>query len=91
MAGCRPDYFPVVLAAIDAALNPAFSMHGLLATLWFSGPVLIVNGPITKRIGMNAAGNVLGQGNRANSTIGRALQLLIRNVGGGIPGEIETP
>ena len=89
MAGCRPDYFPVVLAAIDAALNPAFSMHGLLATLWFSGPVLIVNGPITKRIGMNAAGNVLGQGNRANSTIGRALQLLIRNVGGGIPGEID--
>ena len=64
-------------------------MHGLLATLWFSGPVLIVNGPITKRIGMNAAGNALGQGNRANSTIGRAFQLVIRNVGGGLPGEID--
>jgi len=46
MAGCRPEYFPVVLAAIETALEPAFSMHGLLATLWFSGPVIIVNGPI---------------------------------------------
>ncbi|MFY0613176.1 MAG: thioredoxin family protein [Hyphomicrobiaceae bacterium] len=89
MAGCRPEYFPVVLAAVEGALKPEFSMHGLLATLWFSGPVLIVNGPVTKRIGMNAAGNALGQGNRANSTIGRALQLVIRNVGGGIPGEID--
>ena len=89
MAGCRPDYFPVVLATVEAALKPEFSMHGLLATLWFSGPVVIVNGPVTKRIGMNSGGNALGQGNRANATIGRALQLLIRNVGGGIPGEID--
>jgi hypothetical protein len=89
MAGCRPEYFPVVLAAIETALEPAFSMHGLLATLWFSGPVIIVNGPITKRIGMNSGGNALGQGNRANATIGRALQLVIRNVGGGLPGEID--
>ena len=89
MAGCRPEYFPVVLASIEAALRPEFSMHGLLATLWFSGPVIIVNGPITRQIGMNSAGNALGQGNRANATIGRALQLLIRNVGGGIPGEID--
>jgi len=89
MAGCRPEYFPVVLAAIEAALKPEFSMHGLLATLWFSGPVVIVNGPVTKRIGMNWAGNALGQGNRANATIGRALQLVIRNVGGGRPQEID--
>lgn len=89
MAGCRPEYFPVVLAAIEAALKPEFSMHGLLCTLWFSGPVVIVNGPVAKRIGMNWGGNALGQGNRANATIGRALQLLIRNVGGGIPGEID--
>jgi hypothetical protein len=89
MAGCRPEYFPVVLAAIETALEPAFSMHGLLATLWFSGPVIIVNGPIAKRIGMNSGGNALGQGNRANATIGRALQLVIRNVGGGLPGEID--
>ncbi len=89
MAGCRPDYFPVVLAALEAALIPEFSMHGLLATLWFSGPVVIVNGPVTKRIGMNWAGNALGQGNRANATIGRALQLIIRNVGGGKPQGID--
>jgi hypothetical protein len=89
MAGCRPEYFPVVLAVIEAALKPEFSMHGLLATLWFSGPVVIVNGPVTRRIGMNSGGNALGQGNRANATIGRALQLLIRNVGGGVPGEID--
>src|SRR6187397_2257393 len=89
MAGCRPEYFPVVLAVIEAALEPQFSMHGLLATLWFSGPVIIVNGPIARRIGMNSGGNALGQGNRANATIGRALQLVIRNVGGGIPGAID--
>jgi hypothetical protein len=89
MAGCLPEYFPVVLSVIEAALEPLFSMHGLLATLWFSGPVVIVNGPIAKRIGMNSAGNALGQGNRANATIGRALQLVIRNVGGGKPGEID--
>jgi len=89
LAGCRPEYFPVVLATVEAALKPEFSMHGLLATLWFSGPVVIVNGPVSKRIGMNSGGNALGQGNRANATIGRALQLLIRNVGGGIPGEID--
>jgi len=89
MAGCRPEYMPVVLAVIEAALKPEFSMHGLLATLGFAGPVVIVNGPVTKRIGMNSKGNALGQGNRANATIGRALQLLIRNVGGGIPQEVD--
>jgi nucleotide-binding universal stress UspA family protein len=89
LAGCRPEYFPVVLAVTEAALKPEFSMHGLLATLWFSGPVVIVNGPVSKRIGMNWGGNVFGQGNRANATIGRAFQLLIRNVGGGRPREID--
>jgi hypothetical protein len=89
MAGCRPEYFPVVLATVEAALKPEFSMHGLLATLWYSGPVVIVNGPVARQIGMNSGGNALGQGNRANATIGRALQLLIRNVGGGVPGEID--
>ena len=89
LAGCRPEYFPVVLATIEAALKPEFSMHGLLATLWCSGPVIIVNGPVARRIGMNSGGNALGQGNRANATIGRALQLLIRNVGGGRPQEID--
>ncbi len=89
MAGCRPEYLPVVLAAVEAALEPAFCMHGLLCTTYFVSPVLVVNGPIARRIGMNAGGNALGQGNRANSTIGRALQLVVRNVGGGVPGGID--
>lgn len=89
MAGCRPEYMPIVLAVVEAALKPEFSMHGLLATLGFAGPVVIANGPVTKRIGMNSKGNALGQGNRANASIGRTLQLLIRNVGGGIPQEVD--
>jgi hypothetical protein len=89
MAGCKPEYMPVALAAVEAALDDAFCMHGLLATTWFSGPVVMVNGPVAQRIGMNSGGNALGQGNRANATIGRALQLVIRNVGGGRPGEVD--
>ena len=86
MAGCKPEYLPVVIAALEGACTDTFNMHGLLCTLWFSGPLLIVNGPIRQRIGMNSDKNALGQGNRANSTIGRAFQLVIRNVGGGRPG-----
>ncbi len=89
MAGCKPEYMPVVLAAVEAACIDAFCMHGVLATTYFSAPVLIVNGPIARAIGMNAGVNALGQGNRANATIGRALQLVIRNVGGGHPGGVD--
>lgn len=89
MAGCRPEYLPVVLAAVEAACNDAFNMHGLLCTTYFSGPVVIVNGPIVAQLGMNSGVNCLGQGNRANATIGRALQLVVRNVGGGLPGGID--
>jgi hypothetical protein len=89
LAGCRPDYLPVVLTAVEAACTGEFNMHGLLATTWASGPVVIVNGPIAERIGMNSGGNALGQGNRANATIGRALQLVVRNVGGGRPGGVD--
>lgn len=89
LAGCEPSYLPVVIAAVEAACTDEFNMHGLLATTYFSGPVIVVNGPIAKRIGMNSGVNVLGQGNRANSSIGRALQLVIRNVGGGRPGGVD--
>ncbi len=89
MAGCRPEYLPVVLAAVEAACNEAFNLHGVLATTMSVGPVVIVNGPIARAIGMNSGVNVLGQGNRANSTIGRALQLVVRNVGGGRPGQVD--
>ena len=89
LAGCKPEYLPVVLAAVEAACTEAFNIHGLLATTMTAGPVLIVNGPIRRALGMNSGRNVFGQGNRANSTIGRALQLVVRNVGGGRPGEID--
>ena len=89
MAGCKPEYLPVVLAAVEAVLDESFAMHGVLATTMFVGPVLIVNGPVRRRIGMNAKGNALGQGNRANAAIGRALQLVIRNIGEGRPQEVD--
>ncbi|MXY24413.1 MAG: TlpA family protein disulfide reductase [Acidobacteria bacterium] len=89
MAGCRPDYLPVVIAAVEAACTDAFNLHGVLATTYFVGPMIIVNGPIRHRIGLNSGRNVFGQGSRANATIGRALQLVVRNVGGGRPGEVD--
>jgi hypothetical protein len=89
MAGCKPEYLPVVLAAVEAACTDEFNAHGVLATTMPVGPVVIVNGPVRQRIGMNSGVNVLGQGNRANSTIGRTLQLVIRNVGGGRPGGVD--
>ena len=89
LAGCKPEYLPVVITAVEAACTDEFNIHGLLATTYFSSPVLIVNGPITSAIGMNSGTNALGQGNRANATIGRALQLVVRNVGGGRPGGVD--
>jgi len=89
MAGCRPEYLPVVLTAVAAACTDEFNMHGLLATTMPVGPILIVNGPIRAELAMNSGANLLGQGNRANSTIGRALQLVVRNVGGGRPGGVD--
>lgn len=89
MAGCKPEYLPVVIAAIEAVCTDEFNMHGVLATTHFPGPVVIVNGPVRDRIGLNYRGNVLGQGFRANATIGRALQLIVRNVGGGKPQGVD--
>lgn len=89
LAGCKPEYMPVLLAALEASLTDEFGLHGLICTTMFGSPMIIVNGPAAKAIGMNSGVNALGQGNRANATIGRALQLIIRNVGGGRPGEID--
>ena len=82
MAGCAPEHLPVVLASVHAACRPEFALHGLVATTHPAGPVIVA---FDTDVGLNAAGNVLGQGDRANSTIGRALQLTVRNVGGGRP------
>lgn len=89
MAGCRPEYLPWVIAAVEAICTDEFNIHGVLATTMPVGPVIVCNGPGTRAIGMNSGGNALGQGNRANLTIGRAVQLVVRNVGGGRPGEVD--
>ena len=89
MAGCKPEYLPWVLTAVEAACNDEFNMHGLLATTMPVGRVIVCSGPGTRSIVMNSGGNALGQGNRANLTIGRALQLVVRNFGGGRPGEVD--
>jgi hypothetical protein len=86
MAGCTPEMLPVVLAAVEAACVGEFALHGLVATTYPAGPTIVVSGSYAEQIGMNSGGNALGQANRANLAIGRALQLTVRNVGGGRPG-----
>ena len=89
MAGCLPEYLPWVLTAVEAISTDEFNIHGVLATTMPVGPVIVCSGPGTQHIGMNAGVNALGQGNRANLTIGRAVQLVVRNVGGGRPGGVD--
>ncbi len=89
MAGCKPEYLPVVIAALEAMATDEFNVHGVMATTMGAAPVLVVNGPIRNRIGMNMKMGALGQGNRANATIGRAVRLAVRNIGGARPGGTE--
>src|SRR5262245_10901412 len=89
MAGCQPTYAPVVRAAMRALADPAFNLNGVQATTHMASPLLVVNGPIRRAIGMNAGANVFGSGNRANATIGRAIRLILLNVGGGWPGQLD--
>ena len=86
MAGCRPEYLPVVLAIVEAMGDEAFGLHAANATTGGSAVGFVVNGPVRKRLGMNFRGNVLGPGNRANSTIGRAVRLTQINAMGSVPG-----
>jgi hypothetical protein len=89
LAGCRPGYFPVVVAACQAALDPAFNLHGQAVTTQPAGQLLVVNGPIREAIGLNSGMGALGPGWRANLTIGRALRLLVTLTGGGMPGRLD--
>jgi len=89
MAGCLPEYMPVVLALVKSVCEPEYGLHGCTASTGGSAPFVVVNGPIRRELGMNATHNVLGNGNRANATIGRSLRLLIVNVLGGIPGRLD--
>ena len=89
MAGCKPEYLPWVLTVVEAVCTDEFNIHGVVATTMPVGPVIVCSGPGARAIGMNSGVNALGQGNRANATIGRAVQLVVRNVGGGRPGEVD--
>jgi hypothetical protein len=89
MAGCAPAYFPVVIAAASAALDPAFNLNTVVSSTGGPAICVVVSGPLAARIGMNGGHNALGPGNRANATIGRALRLLVRNVLGARVGEMD--
>jgi hypothetical protein len=89
MAGCLPEYMPVVITALEAMADPAFNLLGIQATTNPVGPFLIVNGPIRKRLDINCGRNALGPGRRANATIGRAVRLVMLNLGGSTPGEVD--
>lgn len=89
MAGCRPEYLPVINAVLEAVCTDEFNIHGIMSTTWGATPVIVVNGPIRHRLGMNMGMMALGYGSRANATIGRAVKLVLRNVGGAKPGDIE--
>ena len=82
MAGCRPEYLPVVIAGVEAMCDDAFDLHGVSATTNFHSPLFVVNGPARKALDINCAAGVFGPGWRANATIGRALRLIVANVGG---------
>jgi hypothetical protein len=89
MAGCLPEYMPVVEAAVAAAGEPQFNLLGVQTTTGSAAVCMIVNGPIVERLRINYAGNALGPGVRANAALGRALALTLRNVGGAVPGELD--
>ena len=85
MAGCLPEYMPVLIAAVEAITEPGFNIHGLQTTTNPVSPLLVINGPIRNTIGVNSGRGCLGPGFRANATIGRALRLLLLNIGGAKP------
>jgi hypothetical protein len=89
LAGCRPEYFPVVVAAVRATLEPAFNVGGQAVTTQPVGQIVVVNGPVRDAIGLNGGVGALGPGWRANMTIGRALRLVVSLTGGGFPGRLD--
>jgi hypothetical protein len=89
LAGCRPGYFPVVVAATKAMLDPAFNLHGQAVTTQPAGQFIVVNGPVRRAIGLNSGMGALGPGSRPNLTIGRAARLLVTLLGGAMPGTLD--
>ena len=89
MAGCRATYAPLIRAALVAMCGPHFNLNGVQATTHVAAPLVVVNGPVRRALGMNATWGVFGPGNRANATIGRAIRLILMNVGGARPGDLD--
>ncbi len=89
MAGCLPEYMPLIITAIEAMLDERFNLHWIQATTHPVAPLIIVNGPIRNELQINSGHNVFGQGSRANATIGRAIRLILLNIGGGVPGKLD--
>jgi len=89
MAGCRPAYMPVVVAALRALMKPEWNLAGVQATTHPASPVLFINGPLRLELGINCGSNAFGQGFRANATIGRAVRLVMMNLGQGLPGKTD--
>ncbi len=89
MAGCEPAAFPVIVAAVEALLDPAFNLYGVQATTHPVAPLLVINGPYGRQIGVHAGSGCFGPGFRANATIGRAIRLILLNVGGAWPGRYD--
>ncbi len=89
MAGCKPAYLPVVIAGVRAMCDERANLHGVQGTTHTATPLFIINGPIRRQLDINCATGVFGSGWRANATIGRALRLIMVNIGGAQPGEID--
>jgi hypothetical protein len=89
MAGCLPPHLPVVLAALEAMLEPRFNLNGVQATTHINVPLLIVGGPIVRDLGFNSKLGVFGGGNRSNAAVGRAIRLVLLNLGGGSPLQLD--
>jgi hypothetical protein len=82
MAGCLPEYFPVVVAAVRGVSRPEFGLHGVSASTAGTGILMVINGPVSQELGINSGQNLMAPGNRANATIGRAVRLVLYNLGG---------
>jgi hypothetical protein len=89
MAGCLPEYMPVVIASLRASVGPKLNLRGMQCSTQISTPLQIINGPIRKQLNFNCGAGVFGPGWRANATVGRALKLVLVNIGGAVPGEVD--
>src|SRR5688500_4742969 len=89
MAGCKPEYMPVIITALEAMLEDRFNLNGMQCSTHMASPLVIVHGPIRQTLEINCAGNAFGQGWRSNATIGRAVKLALVNIGGARPPDVD--